>query len=308
MVKETQTGNFASEKRERRHGFQGESLYVVPRNRLGQFRANPVLSGLLVTDAGHFPKAASHLRRRLTGCEENIFLLCTEGKGLISIPGRRFTLSAGEAAVLSKNTPHEYAADAADPWTIYWFHVVGDFTPVYLPAPLANRAVAVSPERIEQVVPVFLHIFQQLSSGNTEHNLINAGAGAAFILSQVFLNNEHDSDTYPSVGHRALEEVLVYIQDHLESPITLDDLGERSKLSISRLSQLFHQVTGYSPMQFVRHQRVQRACYYLESTDEPIGRIAELVGFDDQFYFSRLFRKITGVSPRGFRDRPKNSS
>lgn len=302
-MNEESASGFASHKRERPHGFQDETLYVVPRNRLGQFRANPALGGLLVTDAGLFPRARSHLRRRLNGCEENIFLLCTQGRGRISIPDRRFSLSAGEAAVLSRNTPHEYGADIDDPWTIYWFHVVGDFTPVYFPPALVNRSVSVAAERIEQVLPVFRQIFQQLSRGNTEHNLVNAGAAAAYILSLVFLDNDRDSDTYPTVGHRALEEVLVYIQEHLEAPITLEDLSARSRLSISRLSQLFHQVTGYSPIQFVQHQRVQKACYYLESTDEPIGRIAELVGLDDQFYFSRLFKKITGVSPRAFRGR-----
>lgn len=297
------TEDFASTKRERPHGFQGEVLYVVPRHRLAQFRANPVLGGLLVTDAGYFPAARSHRRRRLSGCGETIFLLCTEGSGNISTPERRFNLRSGEATALPAGLPHEYAADPNSPWTIYWFHVTGDFTPVYIPSALAGRPMAVSADRIDQTLPVFRQVFHHLSRGNTEHNLINASAAAAFILTQVFLDNDGEADTYHSVGHRALEDVLVYIQDHLEDPITLENLSERSRLSVSRLSQLFHQVTGYSPIQFVQHQRVQKACYYLESTNEPIGRIAELVGFEDQFYFSRLFHKITGVSPRGFRSR-----
>jgi len=298
--------NDFSNKPECPHGFLGEKLYVVPRDRLKKLKANPVLTALLVTDAGYFPKAKYHLRRRPSGCDENIVILCTGGIGTITIPSRSFSLTAPEVVVIPKGIPHEYKSSLDNPWTIYWFHVVGDFIPIYIPSFLTCRSITVSQDRIILVLPVFEHLFLQLSQGNTEYNLIAASSAAAFILASIFLNNERGSDVFSSGTYRALQNVLVYIQDHLDSPISLEDLSARSKLSISRLSQLFHQVTGYSPMQFVQHQRMQKACYYLESTDEPINRIAELVGIDDQFYFSRLFHKIIGVSPRDFRNR-KNS-
>jgi hypothetical protein len=97
--------NDFSNKPEYPHGFLGEKLYVVPRDRLKKLKVNPVLTALLVTDAGYFPKAKYHLRRRPSGCDENIVILCTEGKGTITVPSRSFSLAAHEVVVIPKETP-----------------------------------------------------------------------------------------------------------------------------------------------------------------------------------------------------------
>lgn len=98
-----------------------------------------------------------------------------------------------------------------------------------------------------------------------------------------------------------LDSVLAYINNHLEETITLDELAK---------------VTGYSPFylhrklkaelqepigSFIQKQRMQAATYLLAFTELPVSQVRLLVGYTDDSAFSRVFKNITGVSPRTFR-------
>lgn len=292
-----------SRRAEKRDGFPQETLYVLPRQQLRRARANPALHGLTVTDAGRFPRARRHLRRRENGCDENIFILCFEGTGFVSVQDSRVELRTGDALTVPAGAPHEYGSLPDDPWTIYWMHITGDFVPVYIPREDMGRKTHVVDSRVSFVVSLFDHLFSLLSRGTSESYLLTATSTAELILGSIYLDN-HEKATGPGArGAREIEGLISYIQEHLDETITLDVLKSRSHLSVSRISQLFRDLTRHAPMEFVQHQRIQRACYYLDATDDPVGQIASMVGFDDQFYFSRVFRRITGISPREYRKR-----
>lgn len=287
--------------REKGEGFPKEKLYVIPCSMLDAFNANPALRGFVITDAGYFPNARYHLRQRLHGCDQNIFIYCEEGEGYVSIDGVVSSLCSGQAITIPERTAHLYGASKDHPWSIYWFHFVGDFSPIYVPRTLASRGIQLSPTSQSIIPGLFYQIFNPLSRGYTQRYLLAASSAAALILSLSYEQEYLSADTLNIPGVRAIEELIAYTQSHLNDTITLETFASRSLYSPSRIIQLFKEVTGYSPMAFVQHLRIQRACYYLDATQEPINRIAEYVGFTDQFYFSRVFRKIIGISPREYR-------
>ena len=96
---------------------------------------------------------------------------------------------------------------------------------------------------------------------------------------------------------------LDHIAANLATPITLNSLAKLSGQSVSRLTQMFRQSTGLSPMQYLEQARLERAMGLLSRTDMQITLIAEQVGFNNPFYFSLRFRKHTGYSPRQFRSK-----
>jgi len=65
--------------------------------------------------------------------------------------------------------------------------------------------------------------------------------------------------------------------------------------------RLFKQQTGFSPHQYVLHKRVERAQWLLNDPQRTINEVALQTGFSDQSHFSALFRRVTGVSPRAYR-------
>lgn len=112
----------------------------------------------------------------------------------------------------------------------------------------------------------------------------------------------HDKASMEFKGKtRAVEEAISYIEENFENQIRLDELARSAYISSSRLSHLFKQATGMSPLDYVIRVRVDRACGLLTSTRRNITDIAFDVGFHDSSYFSRAFRKLTGVSPSEFR-------
>lgn len=95
--------------------------------------------------------------------------------------------------------------------------------------------------------------------------------------------------------------VIYYLQEHVETNLTLKDLAEYFKYSGSHFSTLFQKETGTSPINYFTRLKIQKACQYIELTDMKLNEIAIRLGFEEQAYFSRVFTKVMGISPSSYR-------
>ena len=98
-----------------------------------------------------------------------------------------------------------------------------------------------------------------------------------------------------------IRAAAAYLCEHFTQPLSLADCAARLHLSVSRFSHLFTKTIGISPYQYLLRLRLDRACELLLHTELDIRHIAQLVGFDDPSYFSRLFRKRFAKTPGAFR-------
>ena len=101
----------------------------------------------------------------------------------------------------------------------------------------------------------------------------------------------------PSILRRSIE----FIQAHLEGDLRLRDLANEAKISSSHFIRGFRQSTGKTPYQFLLHQRVERARSLMRDHGTPLTEVALASGFADQHHLSRVFRRITGMTPSGYR-------
>ena len=102
-----------------------------------------------------------------------------------------------------------------------------------------------------------------------------------------------------SVQNR-ITEVCRMIYERLAT-VTVSELADACFLSEGRFSHLFKDSMGVSPMRYITEQRIRRAGALLAETELTICDIGYEVGFSDQNYFSRIFRKYTGTSPLNYR-------
>ncbi|MBO5070541.1 MAG: helix-turn-helix transcriptional regulator [Roseburia sp.] len=100
---------------------------------------------------------------------------------------------------------------------------------------------------------------------------------------------------------RTLLSVLDYIRQHYAEDISMEQLSAAAYISKSYLYEIFKKNLGTSPIAYLNHYRLSVASEMLKQTDEPIGKISELVGFHDPAYFNRLFRRTFLVAPREYR-------
>jgi transcriptional regulator GlxA family with amidase domain len=96
-------------------------------------------------------------------------------------------------------------------------------------------------------------------------------------------------------------ELLDWALARLDRPLTLIDLAHAGHLSTRTLARRFHAALGTSPMRWLLAERIRRAQELLETTDEPIERVSELVGFGRPSSLRGHFLRATGVSPLAYR-------
>lgn len=100
---------------------------------------------------------------------------------------------------------------------------------------------------------------------------------------------------------KPVKDILRYIREHYTEDITLDRLAEYVELSRTYVSGLFKKETGMNLTNYITNYRIEKAKELLRDTNLKSYEVAEKVGFLDESYFSRSFKKITGESPNSFK-------
>ena len=199
--------------------------------------------------------------------------------------------------------PHKYGADLKTPWTIYWVHFKGTQAMHYtsLLTQQLKTFVKYSPF-IEERIRVFDTIYKTLEAGYSADNLAFSSIGLTYFLG---LLNYTDKFKYghPSTEKDPIDQSIDFMQNHLDTQIELKSIATAVNLSVSQYSSIFKKTTGYSPIEYFNHLKVQHACQYLQFTTLRINEIAFKLGIEDPYYFSRLFSKIMGISPQEYRSK-----
>lgn len=143
---------------------------------------------------------------------------------------------------------------------------------------------------------------------------------------QFFADLYHECSSYPEYNHRIITQSLDiwlqriqrdlspiavqdsrflelqrFIENNCEQQHTLKSLAEHANMSASHLSSEFKKHAKCSPIDFLLRCRLERARYLLSDHNNRIKEIAERVGFQDAFHFSKMFKKRYGLSPRAMR-------
>jgi AraC family transcriptional regulator of arabinose operon len=113
-------------------------------------------------------------------------------------------------------------------------------------------------------------------------------------------------DTANSPAHSVsadtrIHEIVRFLRENYRSTVTIDALARRCALSPSRFAHLFREQTGVSPMRYVERLRVARAQELLLTTNTSIAEVAYQCGYENPLYFSHVFKRSSGRSPRSFR-------
>ena len=102
-----------------------------------------------------------------------------------------------------------------------------------------------------------------------------------------------------------LKPAVELMQYSYDQPLTLADMAKAAHLSVSRLAHLFREQMGLTPVDFLTNIRIDNAKRMLLTTDNNCTRICYDVGYNNQSYFTRVFKQIVGLTPREFRNQNK---
>ena len=275
----------------------GERI-LLPQGTVQDLAGNMLSATCYPLAFGFYPEARGHQMSR-PAPQDYLVIYCTDGQATLGWQGRSVAITAGDLLLLPPGQPHSYEADTEHPWSLYWMHLNGSELPTLfrLLDPAASGRI-----------PVGLHA-PLVDDFRTLLSLVSAGYGSvtmlhAASLCRSLLTCSAMLMARPSLhrGELDVEALHHLMQQKINQRLTLNDLsraaGEQSPWQFIRR---YRAVTGQTPMQAFLHRKIARACYLLEVSDLPVAEVAQRFGFDDPYYFSRVFRKITGVSPSHYR-------
>ncbi len=284
------------------HGFPGQVLHFCAAALREEISRHPLCAGLHAIHLGCFPCAQHHYVSRPEGIADSILIYCDAGRGWFEIDGERQPLGSRQALLIPGGKPHRYGAEADDPWTIHWVHFGGTVAAAYnVLLPKDEYVIPVARPTSEELKRMFEKAFLTISTGWNIRTMVLVSHILRYQLGLIFFEGPKLWGATSRVIVHDLSASLQFMREHLTRPLSLRALARRAGISPSRFSALFKEQTGVSPIEHHIRLRMQAACHLLDTTAMSIKEIAGHLGYDDPYYFSRIFRKVTGSSPAAYR-------
>jgi AraC family transcriptional regulator of arabinose operon len=290
-----------------KNGFNGERALVLPKIIVDMMEHDPLMSMLHITDIGYYPKAAHHYRERTTPIDQYVYIYCVDGNGWYRIGNHEYKVGTNQYFILPAGIPHAYGSDKDSAWTIYWIHFKGELAPYY--AKDAFKPTDIKPglhSRISNRIDMFEDMFNTLRSGYSNENLRYVSSLFHYYLGTLrYIKQYRDADNNQVEADNIVEIIIHFMKENIEKHITLQDISHYLGYSPSHFSMLFKKETGHSPLAYLNLLKIQQACQLLDTTDMKVNQICFKIGLEDAYYFSRLFSKTMGMSPKEYRELKK---
>jgi AraC family transcriptional regulator, arabinose operon regulatory protein len=269
------------------------SLYGTPPEPLRDVFMSVVRAGTLEAGVEH------NIERDYYPGHELIY--CYEGQGWARLNGKTHQVGPGQMLWVNCHHPHSYGSVKSQPWKVDWIRVEGPTMDKIWSLLRADAQPLFSGIKEQPTRELFTRIFEQMQSRST--------AAAAWVHAEVSTLAAHLSDSrqlHP-VGPlddlpAAIERVLQHLRLYYHKPMRVSDLAAMAGMSPSHFTRTFRAAIGYAPIDWLRHYRINQARRRLLESTDPIKEVARQVGYSDQFYFSKDFKRYTGLAPTAFRD------
>ncbi|WP_430645256.1 AraC family ligand binding domain-containing protein [Agromyces sp. GXS1127] len=285
---------------ERRDGFEHQRLCVVPRPLVDAALSRPVTRRLVVTDAGLFPAAEGHVRRRPRGAAEAIVIVCIDGSGWVDLAGARTRVAPGTAVLIPPGAPHAYGAADDRPWTIWWCHLRGsDLGDLWEAVGASAERPTVSLRALDRVTALLDEIVSGLERDQSPARLLATSGIAWRLMTQLAVDRRLPEQGEP------LERAMRYLEERVDGSIRVNDLARLVGVSASHLGALFREATGGGVLAHHTALKMARARLLLDTTDLHVAEVGREIGYADPFYFSRQFSRMHGMSPTAYREHRK---
>ncbi|NYT66830.1 helix-turn-helix domain-containing protein [Alcaligenaceae bacterium] len=272
--------------------------FIVPQYLLDKMQKNTLTRGLYIRAAGYYPNAAGHHVSRSAHADD-LLLYCMGGEGCVQVNGVVHPVTKGSLIMLPKGVAHSYGASLQQPWTMYWIHFSGlDVAAFWQHLGFCEER----PVSSIGLAPRFTSDFQILMQIGTTDFLENSLVYGANLLRQMLsLVRVMQHQNIESRSRFSLDAIHELMYESLHMDLDLDMLAQAANMSRAAFCRRYKTVTGTSPYKHYLYLKMERACQLLGTTDQSVARVAELMGYSDTYYFSRIFRNMMGMPPSQYR-------
>lgn len=246
-------------------------------------------------------------------CHDYVELMIVKkGQGIFHINGKNYPIKTGDLIILNPGTYHKSLTTCPQDCTTEYYIAFSDIhirglEPNTLPL-LNNTIITPMKEVFRQ------EIFKICASMGKEFQTCRPGRYfmlKAYLIQLILqllrdqkeIISEAKGCIFESPNKKyVVNQMIRYFNEHYHEKISLDQIARNMYLSTFYLSKIFKSETGDTPINYLIELRMEKARELLESTPGlSIQNVAEMVGYDDAYHFSKLFKKHFGAAPTKYR-------
>ena len=210
--------------------------------------------------------------------------------------GRRVERPEKKWIILTPGIPHRYGHETAD-WDHSWLHLSGRAVESSLQAlhiPVNRFVDTEGPETFELLLQRLHEELYFHTAPRRDILEYELRAGLARLDRRI----RHKDEAVPAV----YQQIRLRMDCDYDREFSLDGLAKEAGCSQTVFCRRFRSFFHSTPIDYLINRRIEIACHLLKTTDFPVAELGERVGYTDTFYFSRLFKKKKGCSPRSYRN------
>ena len=228
-------------------------------------------------------------------------LYIASGKAHFHFDEKEQVVTAGHMVLYRPKEPQKYIYYGDDQTEVYWVHFTGGNVKNIL------RSYGLTDDKrvfycgsgldYQNLFRTMINELQMCKENYAE--MLEMYLRQIFIMLKRYFANTLETHNTHIVEE--IDKATIYFNEHYSEDISIDEYAQNNHFSVSWFIRHFKQCTGSTPMQYILSKRIYNAEILLHDSTYNVTEIAEIVGYDNPLYFSRIFKKVKGLSPSEYR-------
>lgn len=240
------------------------------------------------------------LTTRPSGRKDYQLLYVASGRAFFQFGEEYVEAPAGYLALYRPDTVQYYEYFLSDQPEVCWIHFTGKDADKLMDQLGFDRANVIYCGANAEYIELLRHIIQELQLKRPCFEQFLELYFRQFLTAVQRSQLENLSSRYKN--SKEMEEIVHYFNEYYSQEICIEDYAKSRHMSVCWLIRSFKRYMGVTPLQYIASIRINKAKELLKGTNYSVQEIADIVGYDNPLYFSRIFKKLTGYSPRQYRD------
>jgi len=248
-----------------------------------------------------FDRTYHSITHRKSGRNDYMLVYTHTGRSLARFYNNENIVNAGSVFIYKPGEEQYYGQVKNEPLCCYWVHFTGYGIPeIFRQLDLERRSI-IQIGVSDSLVIMFDMMIKEIIQKQYNYEII-LSAMLLQLLHYISSKAYHqDNSNHSGKNNELINMSINYINMNYYKNITVKELAGISGLCVSRYINVFRENIGFTPKEYMIKVRLDKACEMLYNTNLSIKEIALLTGFEDQLYFSRVFKKYKKVSPTEYR-------
>jgi len=222
------------------------------------------------------------------------------GKGIFVKNDVTHSLSAGQGFLITPFELTYYEADREEPWTYIWVGFSGRKADILLNDAGINKETPVfSNPNIEKCMYAMVNSNDPPENTGYHEMII---LGELYKMFAILISENKRNELDEIKGNESVLKAMEFIRNNISNNLSVEQIAGDLGYNRNYFSQLFKKHHGTSIMQYIINCRMERACNLLKNDSLRISDVARSVGYSDQLFFSRQFKKVLGKGPQKYRE------